>query len=903
MDYYSERELSLFRVFLFSALCTMFVAPVVAGVGSVDSREYVDWRKYPEIVHLMMHNDDGGRYLNDKSTIVGAVQCTGQYVAPNLILTASHCIKDASGKVKQGNNYAIRPGPTYSAPDKQGQYTTETDFETFKITLLYSPDDYCKAKTVGDDCFLHDWAVFKVDEPSYYADKYYDLQQIDKNKEVRVFNAGFGTLRVLTAEHIGALRQVYNDWIKNENNGTQDLNQEFNSVLSPLSLDDDFDNHLLKLDLDCKVKHSQSGCVDGNCDVWAGNSGGAIVSQDNNKLIAVLKGGDASGSSYEFADDSQLMYGVESSVFNKKLQELIRQNPPEESGSASQAQTSGETKTEVAVGNTNNSSTETLAKIPGLGVNNILGSMTSPQAPTLITNLNTNNDGDFSAKAQEIWAAADKQIAAVSDKKGNNLTDKEFVHLIVEPVATASAKVKQLERAYQRAKENEQSLANRTLSSLTMAATGIGGMELARGLAEQKADKAAQDEMNAYISGFQCKIGGKSYSGGTNGIEAPGANQLIKLYQEYVDLAASLKERKAALGLKPGIESDVVLDKAATGMYDEVGHGIENGTYASLYRAVKGNATDAQKLQEQQDASKKRVIGGAVAAGAGVVGGIIGNIAINGKDGKGRNNDDDTGTNGLADGEYDNEISVANGDGDTVPQQQGEDLSAEMVSTTNSAASGASTTGCGFGQGIITSTGGCSAKYSGGSDLTRCTNCVKNAGTYENGICYIEVIGWACLGKGWNVQVKTPNPAPCSNAADRYNDCHIIRKYVDVEKPFTCDPAKLIGGGKSLISGCGQHGWSAGDKHPPMNIGGTKFKAQDCQLPLSSNTGWRKAYSKGSAIGINYNGKSVTTTNWCMPSPNSSPWNSKNHTGSATHLKPSSLMAGGESKDKWFSLD
>ena len=200
-----------------------------------------------------------------------------------------------------------------------------------------------------------------------------------------------------------------------------------------------------------------------------------------------------------------------------------------------------------------------------------------------------------------------------------------------------TAAVQEAQDKYADAKENEQSLANRTLSSLTMAATGIGGMELARGLAEQNADKAAQDEMNAYISGFQCKIGGKSYSGGTNGIEAPGVNQLIKLYQEYVDLAASLKERKAALGLKPGIESDVVLDKAATGMYDDVGHGIENGTYASLYRAVKGNATDAQKLQEQQDASKKRVIGGAIAAGAGVVGGIIGNIAINGNRNKNQN--------------------------------------------------------------------------------------------------------------------------------------------------------------------------------------------------------------------------------------------------------------------------
>lgn len=189
------------------------------------------------------------------------------------------------------------------------------------------------------------------------------------------------------------------------------------------------------------------------------------------------------------------------------------------------------------------------------------------------------------------------------------------------------------EQKYADAKENENSLANRTLGSVTMAATGIGGMELARGLAEQKADAEADAEMNMYISTFQCKVGenGKYYQGGTKSIETPGANQLIKLYQEYVDLAADLKARKEALGQKPGIESEVILDKAATGMYDEVGHGIENGTFASIYRASKGNATDAQKLDDAKSASKKRVIGGAVAAGAGAVGGMVGNMIINGK--------------------------------------------------------------------------------------------------------------------------------------------------------------------------------------------------------------------------------------------------------------------------------
>ncbi len=45
---------------------------------------------------------------------------------------------------------------------------------------------------------------------------------------------------------------------------------------------------------------------------------------------------------------------------------------------------------------------------------------------------------------------------------------------------------------YRALKENEQSLENRTLTSTTMAATGVGGMELAQGLAEQRNEVAKQ---------------------------------------------------------------------------------------------------------------------------------------------------------------------------------------------------------------------------------------------------------------------------------------------------------------------------------------------------------------------------------------------------------------------------
>ncbi len=191
------------------------------------------------------------------------------------------------------------------------------------------------------------------------------------------------------------------------------------------------------------------------------------------------------------------------------------------------------------------------------------------------------------------------------------------------------------EKAYKEAKETEQSLANRTLTAATTAATGIGGMELAMGLAQQAADAYADESMAAYLATMRCTYGRThQVKAGPEEIELPGGNNqnMMNLRAEYFALAADLKERKAALGMQPGIESEEILDKAATGLYDDENIGITSGAYASLYRAqMLGSEEDQKKIDEERKASKNRVIGGAVAAGVGVVGGIVGNSLINGK--------------------------------------------------------------------------------------------------------------------------------------------------------------------------------------------------------------------------------------------------------------------------------
>ena len=201
--------------------------------------------------------------------------------------------------------------------------------------------------------------------------------------------------------------------------------------------------------------------------------------------------------------------------------------------------------------------------------------------------------------------------------------------------SVSSVDLDKLKQAYEDAKANEQSLANRTLTAASIAATGVGGMELAMGLAEQKAAKAADQDMTAYIESFRCTYGkDKSVKGGPDEIELPGGNDanMIKYRNEYMTLAADLKVRKEALEMKPGIESEEILDKSQMGLYDQENTGIESGAYASLYRAKALNSEEDQaKLDEEAKKAKARVIGGATAVGVGIVGGMIGNSLINGK--------------------------------------------------------------------------------------------------------------------------------------------------------------------------------------------------------------------------------------------------------------------------------
>ena len=69
----------------------------------------------------------------------------------------------------------------------------------------------------------------------------------------------------------------------------------------------------------------------------------------------------------------------------------------------------------------------------------------------------------------------------------------------------------------------------------------------------------------------------------------------------------------------------VIMDKSQIGLYDDNNTGGINGTYASLYRALKGDENAMSKLSAEQEKSAQKVKAGAITAGAGTLVGVVGN--------------------------------------------------------------------------------------------------------------------------------------------------------------------------------------------------------------------------------------------------------------------------------------
>ena len=194
-------------------------------------------------------------------------------------------------------------------------------------------------------------------------------------------------------------------------------------------------------------------------------------------------------------------------------------------------------------------------------------------------------------------------------------------------------KLQDAQSALDAARDKENSLANKLLTGASTAATGIGAMQAASAIAEQRADRNAERDMRQYITTMQCEYGdGKIINLGNTDVTLPGGNELLEYYSEYKSLADNLKTTKSALGLRSGIESEVLYDRAQSGLYQYATAERGTGGEISLYRVLTDTeGADAARWAEQKESTAKQLKTGAIVAAAGIATGIIGNRIINGK--------------------------------------------------------------------------------------------------------------------------------------------------------------------------------------------------------------------------------------------------------------------------------
>ena len=186
----------------------------------------------------------------------------------------------------------------------------------------------------------------------------------------------------------------------------------------------------------------------------------------------------------------------------------------------------------------------------------------------------------------------------------------------------------------------EESGSQRMISGAAMGAGGIGLSKYMSAKSEESADKEAEEDMKSYLETFRCKVSDKQYKGGEKNISTDGGNALIENYQEFKTLSAQLKEKKELLEMSAGIESEVVLDKANIGLYDDVNIGKTTGHYASVSKALTDpDSEDAKKWNEEKDKTKNTKIAGGVAAVAGIGGGLVGNMILERKAGNNAKSD------------------------------------------------------------------------------------------------------------------------------------------------------------------------------------------------------------------------------------------------------------------------
>jgi len=279
-------------------LAVIFMLVGLAGSakgGIIDPRQNLQWEDNPEWAHII-RTEDG---------------CTGQFIAPDLILTANHC-------------FGILWTSTYVFNYNGEKFLTDI------ISRGYSQQQKSGywIQSLGNDGF--DWALLKVRDRRYYSNKYLSVAQGSQPFGLTVNNVGFGSLRKMGDQELAEVRREYINFLRSIGKSNSYQARTF-SLVDYVS---DFDDYLarntaiprinkdykrLKIDPDCRIINKNFnfyGYLFDNNFLWhscasvGGNSGSALVDSSGRVVGVHARGWNPLGwerSSYDPSQDTSFL--------------------------------------------------------------------------------------------------------------------------------------------------------------------------------------------------------------------------------------------------------------------------------------------------------------------------------------------------------------------------------------------------------------------------------------------------------------------------------------------------------------------------------------------------------------------------------------------------------------------
>ena len=271
-------------LWIFMALLS---GPLLAGVGSTDGRRKIsdtEWAMHPYNKYVLYKEDIGEGVFSS---------CTAQYVAPNILLTAAHCIKVPGNK----------------------RYAESFDHEQFEIELL-------KNDQWNQNDYIGDWALLSIKDSAHHRnDDYFDYKVLE-DADTPVISAGFGTLKVLSAEDISKIQNL----LQNAQTSSTAVSI-IDKLLTERFADLFNDGEQLKA-MECTAQKTvDNRALTTTCDIWGGNSGGAIIDKNESKYIYGINHSATQEGIDVFLDDSNTNTFVSTAQFKDVLDGIIKNNP------------------------------------------------------------------------------------------------------------------------------------------------------------------------------------------------------------------------------------------------------------------------------------------------------------------------------------------------------------------------------------------------------------------------------------------------------------------------------------------------------------------------------------------------------------------------------------------------